>query len=419
MSQPVFISPTPNDTNRTGRRFLSLILPIVIAAICLWMAMPHAAVSRGTGFQPANKTSSLTAPVSPNATPVSLPATPPELITLPIESIRPGMRVLADNPEETEALPDADVDPQHWRLVSLQMTKEDGGTLHVQLLRPVEWLVTELVILVGSSEDPYSLFARVPAMTAIDGTEDFKFQRLLLGQSIYLDLPELGALGPATVAAITPCPPIDPVVPGRRLVTGTFRHSAANIIDVQIGSESEPFGVTDNHPFWSVDRQQFVEAGQLEPGERLHCADSTITQVTRITPRRGPPVEVYNFEVDAVHVYHVDTSGVLVHNSCTALHHSLPKYLGGFVDQLKTRIPAGVHRQLHNMLRERWRNLGFPPEGGTTGSRAAWRSFFQGNPERQRVALDELLDVTREIDMQHGTNILSGLWNNIINGQFN
>ena len=30
------------------------------------------------------------------------------------------------------------------------------------------------------------------------------------------------------------------------------------------------------------------------------------------------------------------------------------------------------------------------------------------------MALDELLDVTREIDMQDGTNILSGLWNNII-----
>src|SRR5690606_21971760 len=31
---------------------------------------------------------------------------------------------------------------------------------------------------------------------------------------------------------------------------------------------------------------------------------------------RGPPVAVYNFEVDGEHVYHVGTTGVLVHNSC-------------------------------------------------------------------------------------------------------
>jgi hypothetical protein len=100
------------------------------------------------------------------------------------------------------------------------------------------------------------------------------------------------------------------------MVTGTFRHSAANVVDLQVGSESESFGVTDNHPFWSVDRGEFVEAGLLRIGEQLQCADGTITQVTRITPRRGPPVEVYNFEVDAEHVYHVGTTGVLVHNTC-------------------------------------------------------------------------------------------------------
>ena len=45
----------------------------------------------------------------------------------------------------------------------------------------------------------------------------------------------------------------------------------------------------------------------------------SIPQVTRITPRRGPPVDVFNFEVDVDHVYHVGTTGVLVHNSCNPL----------------------------------------------------------------------------------------------------
>jgi hypothetical protein len=301
-------------------RFLTLVLPIVVACACVWMARPQVAAERGDavsndrdavqsvhGDRPASLS---------DATPVSLTAASPKLITRPIEDIRPGMRVLASNPEETETLADSDVTAEDWRLVSLTMTKEEGGTLRVQLLRPIEWLVTEAVILIADADDPQSLFVNVPSIPAAPGTEDYKQQRLLLGQTIRLDLLELGAQGPAMVTAIDPCPPVDKPQPGRRMVTGTFRHSAANVVDLQVGSESESFGVTDNHPFWSVDRGEFVEAGLLRIGEQLQCADGTITQVTRITPRRGPPVEVYNFEVDAEHVYHVGTTGVLVHNTC-------------------------------------------------------------------------------------------------------
>jgi hypothetical protein len=84
-------------------------------------------------------------------------------------------------------------------------------------------------------------------------------------------------------------------------------------------TKRKPFGCTDNHPFWSVDRDQFVEAGQLRIGENLQSADGTLVQVTRITPRRGPPVDVFNFEVDVDHVYHVGNTGVLVHNACNPL----------------------------------------------------------------------------------------------------
>ena len=124
------------------------------------------------------------------------------MITRPIETIRPGMRVLVDNPEETEALPDADVTPQDWRFVSLQMTTENGGTLHVQLLRPIEWLVTEAVVLIVESKDPQELFVSPAPTNADRGTVDLSLPCLLLGQSVYLDLPEPGAQGPATVTAI-------------------------------------------------------------------------------------------------------------------------------------------------------------------------------------------------------------------------
>jgi hypothetical protein len=87
------------------------------------------------------------------------------------------------------------------------------------------------------------------------------------------------------------------------------------VIDLQVVGEPDSIGVTDNHPFWSAERQEFVPAGKLHVGEQLQRADGTLTQVARITARRGPPVEVFNLEVDAEHVYHVGTTGVLVHNA--------------------------------------------------------------------------------------------------------
>ena len=71
------------------------------------------------------------------------------------------------------------------------------------------------------------------------------------------------------------------------MITGTFRHSAGNVIRLDIAGEPDSIGVTDNHPFWSEDRQTFVPAGELRPQEHLRRADGTLTQLTRITPHRS------------------------------------------------------------------------------------------------------------------------------------
>jgi hypothetical protein len=345
-------SSSSNHTRPEDRfqRICLQILPIAVAAAFLWMARPddgatssgHSAIA--TLSQPA-PSAGLSQRGSGDAILTSLPVSSRRLITRPIEDIRPGMRVLASNPELKETLPDSHVTPDDWRLVSLTMTKENDGILNVQLLRPLEWFLTEIVVLLGTSEDPPSLYQTPVQVTAEKDTLDYKLQQLLLGQSIYLDLPELGAQGLAKVTAIDSCPPLDDVESGRRLVTGTFRHAAANVIDVQVGSESQPFGCTDNHPFWSVDREQFVEAGQLRIGENLQSADGTLVQVTRITPRRGPPVDVFNFEVDVDHVYHVGHTGVLVHNACEKVV---------VVGESMTRVRAAVASLLANGQPARW-----------------------------------------------------------------
>ncbi len=76
----------------------------------------------------------------------------------------------------------------------------------------------------------------------------------------------------------------------------------------------ETIGTTSNHPFWSVDRQEFVQAGSLEIGERLQTLSGDIKVVQQKLPRPGP-LPVFNLEVHYEHVYFVGQDGVLVHNN--------------------------------------------------------------------------------------------------------
>jgi len=70
-----------------------------------------------------------------------------------------------------------------------------------------------------------------------------------------------------------------------------------------------------NHPWWSEDRQKFVEASELKAGETLRTAAGKLTQIVSITPRASAET-VYNLEVNREHVYYVGESGLLVHNTC-------------------------------------------------------------------------------------------------------
>ena len=82
-----------------------------------------------------------------------------------------------------------------------------------------------------------------------------------------------------------------------------------------IENQSEPIGVTATHPFWSADRQAFVEAGNLLLQERLKGIDGQEYRLTSIVPRAGPET-VYNLEVAIDHVYYVGQNGLLAHNMC-------------------------------------------------------------------------------------------------------
>ncbi|MDR2409978.1 MAG: HINT domain-containing protein [Bacteroidales bacterium] len=216
-----------------------------------------------------------------------------------IQDIQVGERAIGLNPEVTDSerkifFPDPE--PATWRKLTLEMIKSDGKRLDITLLRPTDWI----------SES-----------------------KAAIGATINLDLPEMGAQGMAKVLNIEPCPSIKH---GKgNVITGTFHHEAANTIDLYVEGLSKPIGCTDNHPFWSVTRNEFVEAGKLQSGEELHLYNGQTTKVIQILPRPGPE-QVHNLEVMNEHVYRVTNDGILVHNSCAIGtygkdkgHHIFPK----------------------------------------------------------------------------------------------
>jgi hypothetical protein len=237
--------------------------------------------------------------------------------------------------------------------LQLEMPKPDGTMLEIEMLRSEDWLIhnvalvveSQPVMLAGASEvsdntGTYTIvgpgvpwrpiFGHLTELfleAAVDGNR-------AIGLVVELDLPELGLSGPAWIVDLEPSP-IIPAGPGQ-VVTATFKHASASVLDLVLASTppatlssqtalssspsapsispTDTIGVTANHPFWSVERAEFVQAGELRIGERLRTLAGDIQWVQQKLPRPGPE-PVYNLEVHAEHVYYVGSSGVLAHNA--------------------------------------------------------------------------------------------------------
>ena len=286
----------------------------------------------------------------------------------PIEEIRVGDRVLAHNPQVSEAERSSWKQPdwQTWVKLTLLMPKPDGSELKIEMLRSEEWVLNQLGYVVEKTQNTNSASKRVnpvahvgtsPKRKGVVTTNDNKtsnstyqppqiplsavrpvFRQIalasalinlagrdsgieLLGLTIQLDLHELALTGEAIVVDIEPCPAIRDG--DGQVVTATFLHSSGDVIDLVVGNEiekggHETIGTTSNHPFWSVDRQDFVQAGSLRKGEYLRTIQSGIKCVVNKLPRPGP-TPVFNLEVFGEHTYFVGKDGVLVHNDYDVL----------------------------------------------------------------------------------------------------
>jgi predicted GIY-YIG superfamily endonuclease len=208
-----------------------------------------------------------------------------------IADITIGVRVLGTNPEnsdvEHEFLGD---EPNHKSHLGFYFiaSKSDSSISFVHLLRPRNWLENETVEIREIYKD-----------------KDKQIQ-------IWLDLPEMGITGWASLIGTNI---IDEILPGEgNIVTGTFCHFVTETIALVV-EDIGTIGTTSNHPFWSVDRKAFVEAGRLIEGERVQLYNGATKRVTQKLARPGPKL-VYNLEVFGEHVYYVTPDGILVHNTC-------------------------------------------------------------------------------------------------------
>jgi hypothetical protein len=308
-----------------------------------------------------------------------------------------GARVLTKNPNRFEVDPQPEPDHATWAKVSITVERSDGGIVDAEIIRPRSWILRN---------------------------------GICAGRMLPFNLPELEVSGLALVTSIDDCPPIaggEGSVVTARFVTREV-HIVASVDVLGADGDVETITGTTIHPVWSVDRQEWVPLAELADGETLQGLDGLAVVLGVSLSRVSQPV--YNIEVHGEHVYQVGELGLVVHNAypvapvsaakiSTELHHSLPKFLGGFVDQVLTKLSKPVHKDFHSLLRENLKNAGIPLNvGGRGGSAADWARYMTADPDAQKKAFDAVLEASRAIDVKHGTNIVQDVWRNLIGGNF-
>jgi hypothetical protein len=231
------------------------------------------------------------------------------LQTVSIATLPLGARVLAGNPRPEE-MDHAFAEPEQatWVSVSVRMTKRDGTVVQAEFLRPREWVARH---------------------------------KILAGAALPIAITELEVEGNAIVTAISPCPQI--ATGEGRVVTGRFvTREAGNLVRVALENGTE-IRATDVHPVWSVDREEWVPAGEIEAGEHVDtlAGPFAVLSVERLESAHG----VYNIEVHGEHVFRVTADGVLVHNAC---YDHLP--YAGELSAAVNRLPGSRAMDIRNMI---------------------------------------------------------------------
>ena len=235
--------------NPTLRKFFAALL-VAFGVFCLIKGLPSSVShDAANGVMPGAVASIHSErPVLPTAAVVK---------TRAIQEIKVGQRVIARNPEISNLerrTRRAEPDFSRWLQLSLELPKPDGTTLHIEMLRSEEWLRQQIGFVIGEIPDPSGERQGVsppstthdvnltspkpenltPKTAAVIGHSnldighcpgsplrpifhDIAFASIgaevegveLVGLTVDLDLPEMGACGTAIINGISTTPEIE------------------------------------------------------------------------------------------------------------------------------------------------------------------------------------------------------------------
>ncbi|EJF52491.1 Protein of unknown function (DUF1557) [Saprospira grandis DSM 2844] len=183
-----------------------------------------------------------------------------------------------------------EITPYTWKWVDLELPKADGTITKINLRRP-HWWLEEI---------------------GVDS----------IGRDVYLDMPELGSEGWATVTGIRinqlDTRFWDEARKGdyvSRPITGKFIHESDDVYNLYFrDNAASPLGVTGLHPIWSIDRNGWVHAMDLNVGENIKTQYRKVVLIAK--EKLEGRQKVYNLEVYQDHNFLVSIDRILVHNSC-------------------------------------------------------------------------------------------------------
>ena len=263
-----------------------------------------------------------------------------------------------------------DITPQTWRWVRLEHQKPDGTRSIISLRRPNAWL----------------LAIRANA----------------IGKQIYLELPEMGIVGNAKILAFASNHLDTRLWESKRQgdfidrpITGKFEHQSPTVLWLNC-TDTEAIGTTPTHPFWSKDRQQWVQANDLRVGEHLRTqSGETVLTQKRLEHQQ---TTVYNLEVYRGHNYLVSSNGVLVHNQC-------PNTVNG--NTPATQLGREKHREFKSdevsdtKLKEYTLPSGKRVDFIDFDNKAVWE-LKPNNKRAKKLGAKQLNEYKNEIESIHG-----------------